>query len=335
MFNKEEVQNILQEAGVRFKSSSRSFILTCPQCSKSEKLYIRKSDGRFICFYCKEINNFSGKCEFALSALTKLSINEVKKRLYGDFFDTFNSPYIEVNLNPRDFLDDDEIEIGSEIVLPIVSFSPDIIDIADSKAGTEYLESRGISLLLAKKYKLKYDVSGKRVVFPISYRNELYGWQGRYIGKEEYWDEETETVVKIPKAITTGGLKKDKVLMFRDNLLGSEHCVLCEGPIDGLKADLCGGNVVTLGKIVSKFQLDLIRKSGVKKIYLALDPDAAKECRGIIQSMGDLELYDMRPTQASDIGKMSLESVKELFDSAQKVDSSKIFVYIRNPFEVE
>lgn len=331
---KDKIQEMLQGAGIAFKNGPRSFILDCPKCFKSQKLYIRKTDGRFICFYCSEINNFKGKPEYVLSLLTKLPITEIKKILFGDDSDDTRDSY--VRFVPKDFLGDneeeEEIVIETETILPEVKYPPSVVTVENHEGAVKYLESRGVTLEIAKQYKLMYDVASKRIVFPVTYQNRILGWQGRYIGKTEYYDEETDSMVSIPKILTTPGLARDKTLMFRDRLFKSEHCVLCEGPFDAIKAHLCGGNVASMGKIVSRHQLDLIRQAGVNRLYLALDPDAAREARKIVQSMKDMEIFDMRPTDAKDLGEMSFEDVKKLFDNASKLDNSKVLIYLRNPF---
>lgn len=308
--------------------------MSCPRCRKKEKLYIRQYDGRFVCWYCKEIDNFQGRAEYALAELTPVPMNEMRRRLYGDETEISNDD--QIVFRPEDFLDDDEVTLSSEEVLANITFTPDILPIDNENCapGREYLESRGVSLELAKKYGVRYSPLHRRVVFPVSYRSELYGWQGRTISEnKEYWDDEYEDFITIVKALTSLGLKKDKTLMFRDNLTGSEHCVLCEGPFDGIKADLCGGNVVTMGKAVSNAQLSMIKNYGIKKLYLALDPDAAAEMRRILEYFKDIELYDMRPPKGFDLGKLSCQEVKALFDNAIKIDNTRIIVYVKDHYE--
>lgn len=334
--NKDEIKYILQEAGVAFKSNSRSFIMSCPRCKKKEKLYIRQADGRFVCWYCKEIDNFQGRPEYALSELSSIPIQEIRTRLYGEDVDAPMDDYI--NFRPQDFLDDEDVTLSSEDVLASINFTPDILPLNSlhCKEGRDYLLGRGVSLELAEKYGVRYSPAKRRVIFPVSYGKELYGWQGRTISEQkEYWDDEFEQFVTINKALTSLGLKKDKALMFRDNLVGSPHCVLCEGPFDGIKADLCGGNVVTMGKAVSNAQLAIIRNHGVKKVYLALDPDAAAEMRRILEYFKDLELYDMRPPKGYDLGKLTTVQVKDLFDKAIRIDNTRIIVYVKDHYEAK
>lgn len=332
MINKEEIKSMLLEFGCSFKTNSRSFILSCPRCRKSGKLYIRQSDGRFVCFRCKETENYQGRPEYVLADLTTLSIPEIKKRLYGEE----SKEYIDniIVFNPIDFLDEDE-SLYSEYVLAKIVFTPDIFDIdnVNCAQGLAYLESRGITLSVARKYNIKYSPAQRRVVFPVQYKNELLGWQARTISdQKEYWDDEFNCFVPIHKVLTSKGLKKDKTVMFRDNLVGSKHCVLCEGPVDAIKANLCGGNVATMGKAVSYDQLNLIKSHGIQKLYLALDPDAAAEVRRILEFFKEIEVFDMRAKNAKDLGEMSEIEVKELFDKAPLLKTNQAIVYIKNHY---
>jgi len=121
--------------------------------------------------------------------------------------------------------------------------------------------------------------------------------------------------------------------MFADRVAGHDHAVLCEGPLDALKAHYCGGNVATMGKAVAPAQIQLLKSSGIKKLYLALDPDAAEEVNRLVESLsGHLELYDMiAPTNGTkaDLGAMSLEEVYDLFLSAPKINPSNFFMFLK------
>jgi hypothetical protein len=68
---------------------------------------------------------------------------------------------------------------------------------------------------------------------------------------------------KIPKILTTG--PRDTVLMFQDRLATSDHAIICEGPVDALKCHLVGGNVATMGKVVSSRQIEIIKGSAASR----------------------------------------------------------------------
>lgn len=331
-----EIRALLQEGGVAFKTNSKSFIVSsCPRCSKKDKLYIRRNDGRFVCWHCREIDGFQGRPEYALTELCSLPLVEIRKKLYGDA--STRPATLFLNLNTEDFADE-----GDEDYIDILPTPKSIIwplDFYDlnhefSVKGVAYLERRGIPKSVAIEYGIRYYPAKQRIVFPVQNRNSLFGWQERMIADDKpYWDIQRQRMVSPLKAKTSDGLKRDQVLMFADRLEGSEHCILTEGPVDALKAHLCGGNVASMGKAVSKSQLQLIRNSGISKLYLGLDPDAYLEINRIRKLMSDVVLYDLRPPEPyKDLGEMSLEAVKTLFDRAPVLNPAAVVIYLKELF---
>lgn len=330
-----EIRALLQEHGVSFKPNSKSFIMSCPRCGKSQKLYIRKADGRFVCWYCKEIDGFQGRAEFALAELCSLPVQEVQKRLYGEGHGKPTAIYLTIDV--ADFEDedsDDYVDLQQQLkpqAWPL-DFYP--LDHELGVKGARYLESRGIPTSVAMEYGIRYYPAKTSVVFPVQSQGQLYGWQQRLVENDKpYWDERRKRIITPLKAITSTDLKRDQVLMFSDRLNGSKHCVLGEGPIDALKAHLCGGNVASLGKAVSDAQLELIRNSGVDALYLGLDPDAYLELDRIRKKMRDLVLYDFRPPAPfKDLGEMEMQAVKYHFDNAQVLNPAFVLIYLKNHF---
>jgi hypothetical protein len=329
----EKLKDLLDEAGIQYKTNSISFILTCPKCSKRDKLYIRKSDGRFVCWVCAETVGFKGKAEWCLTELTGKPIAELRRELYGAGQGP-SSLYLDIHI--EDWFDEsDEIPMFVPDVLPEVMPDPGFRDLnsPQGKPGLDYLVSRGIPLMVAKEYGIQYWPSQKSVVFPVIAGGKMLGWQTRVIGPTRWFDEESGVEVKIPKAVTSMGLKKDRIFMFGDRITG-DRAVLCEGPIDALHAHVIGGNVASLGKAVSRTQLEILKNSGIKKLYLALDPDAFVESRKVLQEVGrSLEVYDLRPPEPyEDIGAMPMEEVAKLAQVAPRLHPHHIFLYVENPY---
>lgn len=331
----------LVTSGLKWKSTHNSYIFDCPRCSKADKLYMFKDDGRFICFYCAEINGFKGKAEYALSELQNVPVSEVCKELYGG-----EAPTIEMffDFQLEDWWSNDEIPDGIPTLddIQVRLWGPDAIPIEAplAKKGAEYLAGRGIDLELAKHYGIRYSGSKMRVLFPVQYQNRLFGWQGRAIGPTEFEDPETGEKKSVPKTLTVEGLKKDKVLMFADQLDGASQVIVCEGPVDAIKCHRCSpdgvqpaGNVATLGKAVSRAQIDLIRYSGAKKVYLALDPDADRETMMVIEALESyMDVHIMCvPKPYHDFGEMSLDEVAAVYRQAPKVGPSSLFLYLKPP----
>lgn len=317
------LKEMVEDSGLSFSQNNVSWIFTCPRCDKAKKLYIRKKDGRFICWKCAETDNFKGRPEFALAELLGVSIREISEQLYG-----------QVPLHTDMFLDEDVLgldDFGIEeeddfITQWPLDYYP--IDSREAKKGRDYLIGRGIPPDMARFYDIRYNPESRRVYFPVSSHGKLFGWQGRIIIPNRY---EVDGVMKeIPKILSSKEIQRDRRLMFLDRIQGVEHAVLCEGPVDALKAHYCKGNVATMGKAISPGQIRLLRSTGVKRIYLALDPDAADETQRLVDELGsEIELYEMTPKDDKmDLGAMSFEDVYDQFLRASPIITGKVFVFI-------
>ena len=297
-----------------------SWILDCPRCGKRDKLYIRKRDGRFVCWVCQESHGYAGAPEYALRDLLSWSIPKLREKLYGD-----SGPAGDHLDLPTLYGQDPEDELAGEVPgPPSMSFPLDFfpIDHPHSENGAAYLASRGIPLPIALEYGIQYHPRQQRVIFPMEVDGRLVGWQARTIKPHSVWNEELQRVCKVPKILTPQGVDKGRILMFQDRLQGSRHAVLCEGPVSAMKAHKCGGNVATMGKNVSPAQIEILRASGVERVYLALDPDAAFEAGRLCQNLHDLELFLLHPSVDGDLGDMDIDSVHDLFLRAPEVDSA-------------
>lgn len=324
----EALQRLLEDSGVSYRTSKRSYIFTCPRCSKPGKLMMFRADGRFICWVCAETSGFKGRAEFALTELLGLPINSIREKIYGEHFGELEEGAFSIQL--ADYFDEDE-EIPADLVAQAkgIQYPLDFYPLEHefARKGRAYMEKRGVPLDVAKRYDLRYCPVQQRVIFPIKVGPKLLGWQARAIFPTEIFDEETGETRKIPKILTTG--PRDTVLMFQDNLVGSEHAVLCEGPVDAIKCHLVGGAVASMGKVVSRRQIDIICRSGVKRVYLGLDPDAATETMKLLAAFGELEIYRLLPLPGyEDLGDMPLEAVREAFSLAVRVFPGQLFLHL-------
>ncbi len=341
MADSDKLLEFLEESGLSYKQNTVSFIFDCPKCSKKDKLYIRKRDGRFICWYCAEIEGYKGRPEIALADLTQRPIAVVKAAIYRTASAT-DEDYFDVQLSgffgDGDAIDEDVVTIES-VNWPW-NYYP--IDHTFAARGADYLKGRGIDLELAKEYGLRYAPTDRRVIFPVELGSRLVGWQARLVIPHQNWNEELQDYVTAQKMLSSKGIPTAHTVMFSNRLRGSKHVVVCEGPIDAMKAHACGGNIATMGKAVSQGQVKMIRdpelltrkeiglmaNAGIERIYLALDPDAARETTRLIQDFCDLDVFVMHPPKPyKDLGDMTLDGVRDLFLNARKVSTANIFVH--------
>lgn len=326
-FDTAACKQILERAGVGFRTGSVSFILACNICGKN-KLYIRKKDGKSVCFHCQD--QVKGWADRILAPIVEVPQSELAEVLYGarvaqgtgfldlDIFDHFHDEEFGY--------EDEEFEIEAplpEVYWPIGAYP---LEHSAAEPGVAYLERRGVSAILAMKHDVRYIPQERRVCFPVALDGKMVGYQGRWIGDSV---DEFGTPLAIPKMTTVGKIG-GKALMFEENLKGSDYVILAEGPIDALKCCLMSGWVATMGKGVTPKQLELALKHKPSRLYLALDPDAASDVMRLLKELTghQIEVYKIDPMPGyKDLGEMSAEDVASAFDMAYRVQAGNLFVY--------
>lgn len=312
------------------KENARSYIFDCPVCGGKEKLYIEKNLGRGVCFRHKTEDCPTVKTSIAkiLSLISGIPYEDVKIFLNKaiivspeEILPTLNDGVI----NTKKPLPEKLEEVQPK------DYPPEMILIKDSKRqnlllkdAISYLENRGLDVKNLEKYNIGYSPPWRRVIFNVIHEDKYYGWQARTIDKN----------AKL-RMFNLPGNWKSKTLMFYNNLFNSEHAILAEGAVSALKFEEVGGFVASMGKIVSDEQLDLVIKSGVKKIYLALDPDAINEMMDLTKriyqkTLGHLQVFLIKvPKGKEDFGDCSYEECKKCFYEAIPVnlDSFPFLVY--------
>ena len=234
-FDPIKLASFIEEAGLSYKTTSKSFIFDCPLCQSKDRLYIRKTDGRFICWKCATSRRFQGAPEFALEALTGTSLKRIREALYGDkhyqaslaldiVLDAFDD-----ELGPLD----DELEGYRDI--PSVEWPYHCLPLwaKGAENGVRYMELRGVPYDIACNYHIHYSPEKRSVVFPIEIGKKLVGYQYRTIDSTSVTKPDG-TPVELLKTISSLDIPRDRCMMF-SNRLTSDFAVLCEGPIDALK----------------------------------------------------------------------------------------------------
>lgn len=325
--DKDALKSFVEQRAVPFSTTNRSWVFDCPKCGK-RKLYVEKTTGRCRCFHCQD--DFRGRVDFILSKVYGIDVNELKALFFGikkpgdgeelklefvDFwhqFDDFEEEKTEIETLPNEIL-----------------WDPFYVNIDDTKAqeGVDYLEKRGIPLYIALQYGIRYSPAEKRVIFPVIIDNILRGWQGRYI-RQTFGLTDSGKPYLIPKIKTQGLL--NNVFMFQDRLKG-DYCVLAEGPFDAIKCHLCGNNVASMGKYLSKAKKEYLLNSGIKRLYLGLDDDAMTDLMKTTRDLhSSIEIYRLRtPRGRQDLGESTFEEVYDEFKKAERITPLTNFVYFK------
>lgn len=339
--DEEKLREFIEGQGLSHKKNSRSYVFDCPRCRGKQKLYMEVRGGRFKCMKCASVERFQGRPEFALADLALMSLREVRAALYGA---NFTGVAIELDIELATFFGEDDIIDSDAVDIPTMAFPLTYYDLSHphAKRGVEYLAGRGIDLELAKAYHLRFSPEERRVIFPVELGERLVGWQKRTIVPHEVFDLIEERTFTAAKMLSSKDVPTAHVVMFANNLVGSEHVVICEGPIDAIKMHKAGGNVATMGKSVGQGQIKTLRNptrlsceqvsvlstSGIKKVYLALDPDAARETSRLVREFSDLETYVVRlPKGAKDVGELSLDEAYRCFLNAEPASPGKVYIH--------
>ncbi|HVT63297.1 MAG TPA: hypothetical protein VHD33_07425 [Legionellaceae bacterium] len=268
-------------------------------------------------------DGFKGAPEYALSELASIPVSKVKAALYGVKWAEANT---DLNINLDEY-DPEKVEIE---VIPTIKWQWDEypIDHKFAASGLRYLESRGIPLEIAKKYHIRHAPARQRVLFPVELDGRLIGHQDRLIVDDVIWSEEEQQYKRCPKILSSDNLPR-QIPMFADNLNGSDHVIITEGPIDAIKFDYCnGGNIATMGKEVGPRQIKFIKSKPIKKVYIALDPDAFAVTNRLIQEFSEYEVYVLKPLDGyKDFGAMLFEQCYQVFKKAQPVFPGELILH--------
>lgn len=298
----------------------RSWIFDCPACGGKKKLYIEKSSGDSVCFKrdTEKCPSTGSSPAYALGIISGIPFKDVKAELY----------LLEETLSEKDEIRLDwEPEKREEEEKPLepcgLPLDMTMINSPKSADGLAYLYKRGITLQLAIKHSIVYSPSMRRVIFPVIMDGKMYGWQGRAI----------DQVPKDERMHNLPGRWKTSTLMFYENLKGKDWAILAEGPISALKFASVGGYVASMGKEVNRKQLDLLKKAGIKKLFLALDRDAADKMvaieRYLNKDNNDVQCYIIPvPEHRDDFGDATYDENLEAFLNAQDFNKDGIYVSI-------
>jgi hypothetical protein len=290
-----KVENFLQKHGVSYQDTTNSLIVTCPQCS-SDKLYLNKNIGNFICYKCADAGIKGPSPYRALSLLTNLSIQDIKNEL--EVIDTY------VKLPQAS-----AISKVTSVYIPkrLISISSQ-----EAQEGANYLYKRGIDLETADKYNLHYDPQpdSRGVVFLCKEGSRYVGYQRRSVDP---------LCPKERQKYTMSGFEKSKHFLFQEYIKG-DSVILAEGPISAIKFAKTGVPfVASMGKAISKHQVDKLVSLGIKNVYLGLDKDAYKEINTFIQKYSTIFniFYLKVPAHRDDFGDCTFAEAIEVYRNAE------------------
>lgn len=335
--------------GGGFTREGTALVATCPHCGK-QKLHFRihvpedfrgvaRRNGiqfRFSCF-SKSCAGWNGKPEFALSEMLDVSVGAAARELYGGGSlggyrpSTGQGPKFDVELEAEG---EGEIRQPKSFEWP-AQFYP--IDDRRSEPGAEYLRGRGVPVEIAAAYGVRYSVVHRSVAFPVEEGGQLWGWQTRLI-IPHVWTDEDGVRRESSKASTSPGLVRTK-WMFSPRLERSEHAFVLEGPIDAIKAHYCGGNVASMGAVITPGLIESLSSYSWRRLYVGLDADALEESRQLVWEFDQAIKYSGREVylvewpdrkdasgKQVDAGALSFGEVLDCWSRAKRASSSQLIL---------
>lgn len=296
----ERLKSFLDEK-ISYYETKKSYVTKClnPGCGKSDHFYIRKSNGRSICFKCGTKMGWQG----IVSRLAGVSYEAA----YGLIFGGGAGDTVALPMDPDLFSIKDEDKNEKDIP---IQMGLDFFPVETSEEALFYIfGKRGVEdPRLIVDYDIRFQRAMNAVVFPVKRDGIVYGWQARKIAPKEG---ELRLISSV--------FNKSHFLLNWDRASRCKKMILVEGPFDCLHVDVPGyGAVASLGKGVSLDQTQLILASQAQEIYLGLDPDASREFYDIVNRLGlSKKCFLIEPPKhRSDFGESSVAEVMEAIQRA-------------------
>ena len=298
----DKIRTVLLEQGIEFQETGRSLITACIICGKSKHLYLFLETGYGKCMRCNALINPTSfiaqvkHCTY-LEAQTILAAE-------SDFQHTSDAKLPDLATKV--------VRPGADINMSVFILPFSFYELKDGEydEAWQYLQRRGIHSTIAKQYHLMYSPEMQRIIIPIFYENQCVGWQGRDI---------TGTA-QLPY-IFPSGFRRAQVLMGISQINPAiEHLILSEGAFDWLKVAILGNAVCSMGKNVSINQVKLIQSLPyIKRIYIALDPDAWDSFDKLKSMFDNKEVWLMTPPDnKKDFGECTDAEINYAFHNAKR-----------------
>ncbi len=336
----ERLEVMLGRAG-GYRREGSALVVKCPRCG-SDKLHFRigqidqqvRQRLKAEQLYAFRFSCFSGACagwggrpEFALAELLGISVGAARQELTGDgglvVYSRREDPFQE------------RPELLEPAQAPTVEWPHQFIPLGQpgSEPGTAYMESRGVPVEIAQQYGVRYSVIDRSVAFPVEVQGRLLGWQLR-LAIPHVWVGEDGTKHTSNKATTSPGLQRAQ-WMFGDRCLGSRLAFALEGPLDAIKAHLVGGNLASMGKVITTSLLRALAAYPWEELCIGLDAGTRAESDKLLYEFDQVIKYPGRrctwvewPKKSGeqmDSGALSFQEVRERWDGRKPVRAGMTF----------
>ena len=319
--NLAHLEQVVRKKFGKFKKSrgkhGLEYVVRCPYCHKTDKMYLNPALGTYLCFRCGETGGLSD----LLGVVDELN-KEIVKPEYAPMPTNVELPGVLVTLH----------------------------ELASDHPAIRYIRRRGFDPIeLNDTFGMRYCPSGRTfahiynttnsLIFPMWMHGKLVGWQSRLLyTPDEMTDQECEQMgfakdsdgdwIKPPKYWTSPGLPKGQIFFNYDWAAQSEIVVICEGTFDAMAVGRSG--VAALGKGITEYQTRLIANTPNWKIaVLLLDPgDADKETEKLKLSVaGNVRILPVKLEGYKDAGEAPRMEIWTQIGQAAHADNVDLFNY--------
>lgn len=225
----------------------------CPYCHKEEKMGVNLSSWRCNCFRCGEHPSPSQLIMDVEGIETYHELNKILNK--GEYSDT---PFYEEKI---------QLSEAKPLYLPegykLINFGTSQL----AKTMRNYIQKRGFDIDEMSRQGIGYCNTGQYfgyIVVPYYYGGELRYYNARkVIGNGPRYNNPNKDIT---------GLGKEFIIFNHDALSMYKQVYICEGAFNALTMGVRG--IATMGKAISRYQVNEILKSQVQHIIILLDPDA-------------------------------------------------------------
>lgn len=284
------------------KTGHENYAFFCPLCNHYKpKLEIDLITGRWHCWKCDS----KGRSPYSLLK----RVNAPKHTLLS-----VREKYSTVGvLRPHSIISPQEVHL--ELPSEYVSLKQPVSESFAAKLATKYLERRGLTQNDVDRYEIGYCPSGQyseKIIIPNrNAEGKLNFFTGRSYNPNSTFKFKTPSV------------EKDFV-GFELFISWKFPVILCEGALDAITIRR---NAIPLyGKTISNKLKEKIIKENPPRVYIALDPDAARDVAKIaeyfVNSGIETFLVDLKDGDPSEIGH---ENFWRLLANAKQIQASDSF----------
>lgn len=254
----------------------------CPICGKDEfKLYVNVEKRIFNCYHCTWGKGIGDICVL-MADISGRHINDIKLELANSIVPSLpDDEYVE---RISELFNKKTKEKAFEIEPILLPGNTEFKGITGKKILKYAKDKRGLTEELINNFELRFSIKLRKfkgffLVFPVYFKGMPVGWQGRRTTNTE------------PRYVSSDNIGQwlwpfDQQLPI---IKETKSVILVEGVFDALAFWQLGlPSLCTFGKKINNNQKKLLKKEGVKKIYLAWDPDAWKETQKAVKDLSDL-----------------------------------------------